>query len=125
MSADPTVEMLRAILEAFNRGDLDGAMAYFADDCVHEPPVGPEPFGARSVGKDAVRRSLELRFAAIPGAHFSDESHWIAGDRGVSEWTLTGAKPDGSTLRVRGCDHWQFRGNKVIRKDSYLKIVEP
>jgi len=27
-------------------------------------------------------------------------------------------------VRVRGCDHWEFRDGKVIRKDSYWKIVE-
>jgi len=26
---------------------------------------------------------------------------------------------------VRGCDHWEFRDGKVVRKDSYWKIVEP
>jgi len=26
---------------------------------------------------------------------------------------------------VRGCDHWEFRDGKVMRKDSYWKIVEP
>jgi hypothetical protein len=25
---------------------------------------------------------------------------------------------------VRGCDHYEFRDGKVIRKDSYWKIVE-
>jgi len=31
---------------------------------------------------------------------------------------------DGDSVRVRGCDHWEFRGGKVTRKDSYWKIVE-
>ena len=31
---------------------------------------------------------------------------------------------DGRKLRVRGCDHWEFRGGEVVRKDSYWKIVE-
>jgi len=43
---------------------------------------------------------------------------------GVSEWTLTGTKDDGVRVLVRGCDHWEFRDGKVIRKDSYWKIVE-
>jgi hypothetical protein len=28
-------------------------------------------------------------------------------------------------VRVRGCDHWEFRGDKIVRKDSYWKIVDP
>ena len=42
----------------------------------------------------------------------------------MSEWTLTGMMADGVRIRVRGCDHWEFRDGKVIRKDSYWKIVE-
>jgi hypothetical protein len=43
---------------------------------------------------------------------------------GVSEWLLTGTRPNGDSVRVRGCDHWEFRGGKVTRKDSYWKMVE-
>jgi hypothetical protein len=32
-------------------------MAHFADDCVLEMPRGPNPWGARSEGKTAVRKS--------------------------------------------------------------------
>lgn len=42
----------------------------------------------------------------------------------VSEWLLTGATPTGSAVKVRGCDHYEFRDGKVVRKDSYWKIVE-
>src|SRR5207302_9125509 len=42
----------------------------------------------------------------------------------VSEWLLTGTTPDGVQIRVRGCDHWEFRNGKGLRKDSYWKIVE-
>jgi hypothetical protein len=31
--------------------------------------------------------------------------------------------PDGVTVRVRGCDHYEFRDGKVVRKDAYWKIV--
>jgi len=32
--------------------------------------------------------------------------------------------PHGHKVAVRGCDHYEFRSRKVIRKDSYWKIVE-
>lgn len=44
---------------------------------------------------------------------------------GVSEWTLTGTTTAGLSVKVRGCDLWEFRDGKVTRKDSYWKIVEP
>ena len=41
-----------------------------------------------------------------------------------SEWTLTGTTPSGERIEVRGTDHWEFWDGKVVRKDSYWKIVE-
>jgi ketosteroid isomerase-like protein len=122
--SDPNVETLKAITEAFNRHDLDAIMAFFTDDAVFESPRGPEPFGRRFEGKDAVREGLAARFAGIPDVHYGDDSHFVAGDRGASEWTLTGTTTDGVRLEVRGCDLWTFRNGLVARKDSFWKIVE-
>jgi ketosteroid isomerase-like protein len=119
-----TVETLKHILEAFNRHDLNAIMTFFSDDCSFDFPKGPEPWGQRFIGKDRVREALATRFKGIPDVHYGDDRHWVAGDMGVSEWTLTGTTASGAGLRVRGCDHWEFRKGKVVRKDSYWKIVE-
>ena len=119
-----TVTMLEEITDAFNRHDLDAIMAYFVDDCVLEMPRGPEPWGRRLEGRDAVREGLASRFAGIPDVHYGDGAHFVSGDRGVSEWTLTGTSTDGERIAVRGCDLWTFSGGKVQRKDSYWKRVE-
>jgi SnoaL-like domain len=58
--------LLEALCEAFNAHDLDAIMAYFADDCVLEMPRGPDPWGARSEGKKAVREALAGRFLGLP-----------------------------------------------------------
>lgn len=123
-SASVTVETLAAIADAFNRHDLDDIMSYFAEDCVLEMPRGPEPWGSRLVGLEQVRQGLVSRFEGLPDAHYGDDRHWVCGDFGVSEWLLTGTTPVGDKLRVRGCDHWTFRAGKVVKKDSYWKIVE-
>ena len=120
-----TVEMLEAIADAFNRHDVDAVMSFFTDDCVFETPRGPEPCGRRMVGRDAVREGVAARFAGIPDVHYGDGTHWVLGDRGVSEWTLTGTTTDGERLELRGCDLWTFRDGKVLKKDSYWKRVEP
>lgn len=116
--------MLKEILDAFNRHDLDSIMGYFTDDAVFEMPRGPDPWGIRFEGKDNVRKGLATRFSGIPDVHYGEDRHWIAGNRGVSEWTLTGTTLSGLNLRVRGCDLWEFRDNLVVRKDSFWKIVE-
>ena len=120
----PTVDTLKAITDAFNRHDLDAIMAFFTDDAVFESPRGPDAWGRRLEGKDAVREGLAARFIGIRGVHYGNDDHFVAGDRGASEWTLTGTTTDGIRLEVRGCDLWTFRGGLVSRKDSFWKIVE-
>jgi ketosteroid isomerase-like protein len=119
-----TVDTLKEILEAFNRHDLDAIMNYFAEDCSFDFPRGPEPWGQRFNGKADVRKALASRFEGIPDVHYGDDRHWVSGDLGVSEWTLTGTTTKGIKIKVRGCDLWEFRDGKVIRKNSFWKIVE-
>jgi ketosteroid isomerase-like protein len=119
-----SVETLKAIADAFNAHDLDAVMEFFADDCSLDMPRGPDPWGQRLTGKAAVREGFASRFKGLPDVHYGDDRHWVSGDRGVSEWLLTGTTPDGRRVQVRGCDLWEFRDGKVIRKDSYWKIVE-
>jgi ketosteroid isomerase-like protein len=118
------VETLKMIADAFNRHDLDAIMEFFAEDCSMDLPRGPDAWGQRFVGKVAVREGVASRFAGLPDVHYGDDRHWVSGDLGISEWLLTGTRPDGTKVQVRGCDHWEFRGGKVIRKDSYWKMVE-
>ncbi len=119
-----TTETLKQVLEAFNRHDLDAIMEYFSDDCSFDFPRGPEAYGQRFVGKAQVREALAGRFKGIPDVHYGDDRHWVAGNMGVSEWTLTGTTTAGIKLNVRGCDLWEFKDGKITRKDSYWKIVE-
>jgi ketosteroid isomerase-like protein len=121
---DERLATLGRVLDGFNAHDVDAILAEFDDDCVFEAPRGPDPWGRRFVGKDDVRAGFEARFAGIPDVRYRGEADFVAGDRGVSEWTLTGTTTDGERLEVRGCDLWTFRGNRVARKDSYWKIVE-
>jgi ketosteroid isomerase-like protein len=118
-----TVETLKALLDAFNRHDLDSIMEFFSDDPVLEMPRGPSPWGTRAKGRDEVRSLLATRFTGIPDVHYAQDRHFTCGDRGVSEWTLTGTS-GGKKVEVRGCDLFEFSSGSVSRKDSYWKIIE-
>jgi steroid delta-isomerase-like uncharacterized protein len=117
---------LEQVLNAFNRHDLDAIMEFFSEDCSFDLPRGPEPWGQRFTGKAQVREGLATRFKGIPDVHYGEDHHWISadGNNGVSEWTLTGTTTLGVKLKVRGCDLWEFRDGKIIRKNSFWKIVE-
>ena len=124
MSKPITVEILKGFLEAFNKHDLDSIMDYFAEDCVFYMPRGTSARGDRYVGKTEVRAGLAKRFAGIPDVHYGDDQHWACGDFGVSEWTLTGTAVSGKKIEVRGVDLLEFAKGKIIRKDSFWKIIE-
>jgi ketosteroid isomerase-like protein len=119
------IEVLRDVAAGFDTHDLDRIMAHFTDDCVFEAPRGPEAFGRRVEGLAAVRAAFADRFAGIPDVRYTDDSHFVAGDRGVSEWLLSGTTTEGQRIEVRGCDIWTFRGDKIALKNSFWKIRMP
>jgi ketosteroid isomerase-like protein len=119
-----SIETLTAILDAFNAHDLDRIMSFCSDDCVLEMPRGPDPWGSRLVGATAVREALRSRFTGIPDVHYGDDTHFVSGDIGVSQWTLRGTRMDGERNEVRGCDSYTLRSGKVVKKDSFWKIRE-
>jgi ketosteroid isomerase-like protein len=124
MAEQVTHELLKGFLEAFNRHDLDDIMSYFADECVFYMPRGAGPRGDRYTGKAEVRAGLAKRFEGLPDVHYGDDRHWAGENFGVSEWTLTGTTVAGKRIEVRGVDLLEFAGGKIIRKDSFWKILE-
>ncbi|MEO8246045.1 MAG: nuclear transport factor 2 family protein [Chloroflexota bacterium] len=119
---DERLATLREITAGFDAHDLDGILRHFADGAVFEGPRGPDPWGTRVEGRVAIREAFAARFAGIPDVRYGDDEHFVAGDRGASEWTLSGTAADGHRIEVRGCDLWTFRNGLVVKKDSYWKI---
>jgi ketosteroid isomerase-like protein len=125
MSAPVTTETLREVLDGFNNHDLDAIMEHFADDCVFDAPRGTERWGCRFEGKAEVRRGLAARFEGIPDVRYREDDHFACGNRGVSEWRISGTTVDGARIDVRGCDVWTFSDDgRIVRKDSFWKIRE-
>jgi ketosteroid isomerase-like protein len=116
------LNVLRDIAAGFDTHDLDRIMRHFTDDAVFESPRGPAAHGQRFVGIEEVRQAFAGRFSGIPDVRYQEDEHFVSGDRGASEWTLAGTTTEGQHLEVRGCDLWTFKGDKVIKKDSYWKI---
>jgi ketosteroid isomerase-like protein len=119
-----TENILKSLLDAFNSHDLDEIMSFFTDHPVLEMPRGSEPWGTRAEGRAEVRSLLATRFKGIPDVHYSEDRHLACGDRGFSEWLLTGTTLDGKKIRVRGCDLFEFEAARIAKKNSFWKIVE-
>jgi alpha-beta hydrolase superfamily lysophospholipase/ketosteroid isomerase-like protein len=124
VQAGPTPALMKAINAAFNSRDVDRIMEFFAEDCTFLMARGPEPVGRRVHGKAAVRRVLADRFAVIADMRWDHVDAFITGQRAVTVWMVTGTGRDGERLDYRGCDIYEFRGDKILNKDTYWKLVE-
>ena len=113
--------MLDRFADAWNRHDLDALMSMMTDDCVFEASAGTDVNGQRSEGTQAVRSAFAAVFEAFPNARWANARHFIAGDRGVSEWRFTGTQKDGKRVEVNGCDLFTLRDGKIAVKNSYRK----
>jgi len=116
-----TIKDLEAFGDGWNRHDVDSLMTFMADDCVFETTAGKEVCGTRYAGREQVREAFARVFKIFPDAHFGSARHFVAGDRGVSEWVFTGTSPEGKRVEVAGCDLFTFRGDKIAVKSSFLK----
>ena len=115
------LRLLDRFAEAWNRHDLDALMSMVTEDCVFQASAGPHVDGQRSEGKQAVRAAYAAVFEAFPDAHWGNPTHFVAGNRGVSEWTFTGTQIGGDRVEVTGCDLFTFRDGQIAIKNSYRK----
>ena len=74
----------RSYDDVFNKGELDRAPTYFADDFVNRSVPGLPP------GPDGVRRSVTILRAAFPDLHYLIEEVLVDGDMIAARWTVTG-----------------------------------
>jgi len=120
------LELLRVHIDAWNAHDLDDLMNLFSDDCVFEASSGNDVTGDRYVGKDDVRAAFSRVFESMPDATWGNgRHHVISPGYGVSEWTLTGTRSDGSRVEVNGCDFLTVVGGSITLKNSFRKARPP
>ena len=112
---------LEAFFDGWNRHDVDCIMTFMADDCVFETTAGKEACGTRYVGRENVRDAFARVFKMFPDAKFGDARHFVAGDRGLSEWLFTGTTADSKKVEVNGCDVFTFAKGKIALKNSFFK----
>lgn len=116
---------LQAFADAFNRHDAEAILGFMTDDCIFEASAGPDACGQRHIGRQAVQAAFADVWNEYPDARWQSPRHFVCGDRGVSEWTFTGTRADGSRVEVNGCDVFTFRNGKIALKNSYRKNRPP
>jgi steroid delta-isomerase-like uncharacterized protein len=123
---DKTIEQintrfLQSYGDAFNRHDVDALLSMMTEDCVFEAAGGSDVCGTRHVGQAAVRTAFAAIFVNFPDSKWSSARHFVSGDRGVSEWTYTATRADGSRIEVNGCDVFTFSNGMIAVKNAYRK----
>ena len=116
-----TEDFLQSFADAFNAHDTKAIMFHMTDDCVFEASAGSDVNGEKFTGQAQVKKAFENVFATFPDAHWANSRHFVAGDRGFSEWIFSGTKPDGTRVEVTGCDLFTFKNGKIAIKNSYRK----
>lgn len=121
MSDQLTTNDLAATFDAFNRHDVDAVMKCFADDCVFYTVGGPEVYGHKIEGAEAIAKAFSAVWAGMSDAHWDHHSHFVHGDRAVSEWVFSGTNADGTRVEAQGADLFTLRDGKIIVKQALRK----
>lgn len=122
LSSNSTITgLLDEMFAAFNAHDAAKVVSLMTEDCVFETAAGPEEYGARHVGRAAVKTAFENVWGAMPDVRWDVTGHFVAGDRAVSEWVFRATRADGARIEVQGCDLFTLRDGKVAAKRAFRK----
>jgi ketosteroid isomerase-like protein len=114
--------MVRRLLDATNRHDLEGLVDCFEPDYVNETPLHP----ARSfTGSEQVRRNWEQIFAFVPDLKATVTRQVVDDDRAWTEWEMSGTRPDGSPHVMRGVVIFTVLEDRATATRFYLEPVDP
>jgi len=116
-----TTSDLAQFSAAWNRHDIDGLMNFMHKECIFQTAAGPNAFGTRHEGLEAVKLAFESAWVNIPDAQWLNDKHFVDGDFGVSEWTFVGTAADGSRIETDGVDIFTFKDGKIQLKNAFRK----
>ncbi len=116
-----SAEYLAEFSQAFNDHDVDKLMSMMTEDCLFEGAAGPEQYGVRFEGQEAVAAAFSAVWATFSDAHWGNGAHRVDGDFGISEWTFSGTREDGARIEADGVDLFTFKDGKIATKKAFRK----
>jgi ketosteroid isomerase-like protein len=93
-----------------------------APNCIFETVSGPYVYGNRFEGQTAVREAFASAWKNFPDAQWLNGKHFVANDRGVSEWLFIGTGLDGKRVEANGIDVFTFSNGKILVKNAFRKM---
>lgn len=121
MTKQLTADDLKATFDAFNRHDVEAVMRHFDDNCVFYTVAGDGQAGNRIEGAEAIAKAFSSVWAGMKDAEWADHTHFVAGERGVSQWTFRGTDKDGNRIEADGVDLFRIRDGKIVEKNAFRK----
>lgn len=116
------VDLAERFMLTFNRNDLDGMMAFFAEDAVYD-----EFNGRQNRGLDAIRHAFEPQFSGAFGTmEFLDDDMFVDAATGkvMVSWRCT-LEVKGEPTAWCGLDLLHFQDGKLVLKNTYAKTKVP
>lgn len=116
-------EAVRKELEALNRQDVEGVMAFYTEDVIFEDISLPEPLS----GSEEMREFMEGMYATFPDLHVElqslfGEDEIVAAEYqliGTHEGDLDGKPPTGKTFRVKALSVYEYDGQRFTKETFY------
>ena len=119
------VEVVRRMLDAFNRGDVEGVIATFDEGCLlEEPREMPDRPSRGFRGHDGIREWM-ANLREVAGVRFEARSFTTGGDAVVSELAAQG-QGQGSGVPVEWATFAVLRvsNGKIARAQAFLSRDE-
>jgi uncharacterized protein len=114
MAEHPNVAVVRNAYESFTKGDLDGALADLADDCVFHFG-GDGPNSGDHKGREAITAALIKNFELTAGTQALDVKGIFADDdHAAVVLHETASRPDGASISMDEVHILRLRDGKVI-----------
>lgn len=116
-------EAVRKELEALNRQDVEGVMAFYTEDVVFDDISLPEPLK----GAEEMREFMHGMYAAFPDLHIELRSLFGEEDIVAAEYDLMGTHqgemeghpPTGKTFKVRALSTYEYDGSRFTKETFY------
>jgi ketosteroid isomerase-like protein len=119
--AQENVDLVRRMLDAFNRGDVGAVIACFDENCeLYEPREMPDSPAAGFRGHDGIREWM-TNLREVAGAEFEPTSFTTSGDLVLCELASRGlGQASGAPVEWTTFAVLRARDGKIVRIQAFL-----
>jgi ketosteroid isomerase-like protein len=118
------VEIVRAFIDAFNRGDMDAMFKDAPPDVEYDGSRAVGPWHGVYRGLDEVRRVVDEFVEGWDSVRLEPDEFIEVGEHVVVPWTMQGTGRDGIEVQARTTWVWTIRDGTTVRIAMYQGRAE-